>query len=305
MPRITFHAGRLHAEIDTSFGACLTDFSIDGPFNDRYPILRRAAADLDHPGRSASFPLAPWTNRIAGAAFSFAGQSHTLRPNFPDGTAIHGDTFGRAWRITDRTPVSARLVFDSRAHADINFPFPFACVHRFELSPQDLRVDLSVTNVGEVDMPAGCGMHPHFCRRLFCEADAVEVRAPVSGRYPADACIPTGPAQPDDACAKLSAGGPLGDPALDDCFAGFGGRAEITWPASGVRVSMDCSPELSHLVVFTPRNDRGPMPWFCVEPVTMANDAFNLETRGIAAGVRTLAPGETLATSVTFHVQTS
>lgn len=304
MARITFHAGRLHAEIDPDFGGSITDFSIDGPFSDRYPILRRAAGDLDHPGRSASFALAPWSNRVAGHTFTFAGEPHELRPNFPDGTAIHGDTFSRPWRIVDRSPVSARLVFDSREHENVNFPFAFGCVQRFELGPQSLRVDLSVTNLGETDMPAGCGHHPHFCRRLFCEGDEVEVRAPVSGRYPAEGCIPTGPAAPDDACERLTVGGPLGDPGLDDCFSGFGGRAQITWPASAVRVTMDASPELDHLVVFTPRDERGAMPWFCLEPVSMANDGFNLEARGVAAGVRTLARGETLATSVTFHVET-
>ena len=44
-----------------------------------------------------------------------------------------------------------------------------------------------------------------------------------------------------------------------------------------------------YLVLFNPAG-----PHFAVEPVTNANDAFNLASRGIESGVRTLAPGETL-----------
>ena len=69
---------------------------------------------------------------------------------------------------------------------------------------------------------------------------------------------------------------------------------------------MDSSPESSHLVVFTPHERGAALPWFCVEPVTMANDAFNLATAHPDRdfGVRVLAPGETLTARTTLHVAT-
>ncbi|GJM18111.1 MAG: aldose 1-epimerase [Phycisphaeraceae bacterium] len=304
MTRLALHAGPLHAEIDPGVGASITDFSIDGPALDRYPLLRRAPGVLDDPAHAACFLLAPWSNRVAGARFAFEGKEHGLRANFADGTAIHGDVCARPWKIIDRTPISARLVFDSREYKGVNFPWSFASVVRYELSPDALSVELSVTNVSDEPFPAGCGLHPFFARRIFSERDKVELRAPVAGLYPGEDQIPTGPHRPDEVSERLTAGGPLGNVRLDDCFGGFAGRAEVVWPASGVRLTMDCSDAMTHLITYTPQHEGQPMPWFCVEPVTNANDGFNLHARGIDAGVRVLAPGETLNTTTTFHVRT-
>lgn len=306
MTRLTLNAGRLHAEVDHTFGASLTDFSIDAPEGDRAPILRRSPGVLDAPARAGLFLLAPWTNRIAGARFRFAGREHPLLPNFPDGSAIHGDVCARPWRVTDRTPVSARLSFDSREHERVNFPWAFGCVARYELGPTALTIELSVTNLDTTPMPCGCGLHPYFMRGVLVEGTGAHLRAPVGGRYPSRAQVPTAAAVADGVCEALTSGGPVGDPGLDDCFAGFGRRVEIAWPGSGLRLTMDCSEAMSHLVVFTPRAgpEGPPLPWFCVEPVTMANDGFNLEQRGISAGVRVLQPGQTLNTTVTMHIGT-
>ena len=304
MARLTLEAGDLAAEIDTDLGSGVCDFSIRGPMNDRVPMLRRAPAEPRTPYELGCYLLAPWSNRIAHARFAFDGATHGLRANFPDGSAIHGVCMDRPWRIVDRTPVSVRTAFDARAHERVNWPFEFGAVFRAELAPDALTLELDVTNLGEGPMPAGCGFHPFFMRTLFALHDEVCVRAPVTGRYPSEGCIPTGEAVEDDATRALNAGGPLGDPGLDDCFTGFGGRATIEWPASGVRLTMDCSAALEHLVVFTPRHNSGPGPWFCVEPVSHATNALNEPDGGLARGVRVLSPGQTLHTRVTMTVHT-
>lgn len=307
MGRITLDAGRLRAGIDPALGCCLTEFSLRGPCDDRYPLMRRAP-DPATPGQCASFLMAPWTNRVRDARFAFDGAEHRLRPNFPDATAIHGVVRDARWRLTDRSPVSARFVYDARADENANFPFAFGAVFRAELAPEELTLDLTVVNLDERPMPAGCGHHPHFPRALLAADERVELCAPVTGRYPAERRLPTGPAADDDASAALRAGGPLGNPGLDDVFAGFGGRAVITWPQSRVRLTMDCSEAFTHLVVFTPRLDPAdpaapPLPWFCVEPCTMVNDGFNLAAAGVpGTGVRVLRPGERLDTRVRFRV---
>ncbi|RMH23850.1 MAG: hypothetical protein D6692_14645 [Planctomycetota bacterium] len=309
MPRITLDAAPLRLTIDPELGASITDFSIEGPCGDRYPLMRRAPDQPTEPGQCASFVMAPWTNRIEHAAFDFAGTHHRLRANFPDGTAIHGVARDAPWRITDRTPVSARLVYDSRAHESANFPFVFACVQRFELAPDHLEVELSVTNLDDRPMPAALGHHPFFPRVLFAAKEEALLHAPVAGRYPADRCLPTAHAAPDEHCARLSTNAPVGNHGLDDVFAGFAGRATITWPGSGVRLTMDCSDALDHLVVFTPRLDPAdpaapPLPWFCVEPCSAVNNAFNLAARGWAhTGTRTLEPAQTLAATVFYHIE--
>lgn len=333
---IILDAHPLRVTIDPALGASITDFSIAGPptdtqsDTDHTPILRRTTPGTTDPGQTASFVMAPWTNRIQAARFNFQGTQHQLRPNFPDATAIHGVARDAPWRITDRTPISARVVYDSRADENANYPFPFACVQRFELAPDYLNVELSVTNLGDTPMPAALGHHPHFNRHLFSATEEPIIKIDVASRYPCDDCIPTGLPENDEHCERLRAGAQVGNHNLDDVFAGFNGRATITYPDSNIRLTLDGADIFTHLVVFTPRAPHRsspasgggggtqsvtegvpfdhtpppPRPWFCIEPCTAVNNAFNMMDQGNpATGTRILDPGQTLESSMRYHVE--
>ncbi len=120
----------------------------------------------------------------------------------------------------------------------------------------------------------------------------------IAGRYTCDNCLPIGGTEDDDACALLRSGEALGNPGLDDVFSGYDGTCVLDWVQSGVRCTMTSTDELGHVVVYTPRDaDGSPNEFFCIEPVTMVNDGFNLHEQGEqGTGVRTLEPGETLRT---------
>jgi aldose 1-epimerase len=64
----------------------------------------------------------------------------------------------------------------------------------------------------------------------------------------------------------------IADTDLDSCFAGWDGRARIRWPRSNVIAEIDCDAPFRHLIVFTPREK----PFFAIEPVSHANNGFNL-----------------------------
>lgn len=286
----------LRAEIDPAVGACITDLAIRGPRAHGWPILRRSPGIVNRGEDTACYLLSPWSNRIRDAAFRFNGRDIRLRPNWPDGTAIHGDVRDRPWRILDRSPVSARLLFDSRAHDNINWPWSFTTQARFELTEQGLECDLTITNTDESPMPAGGGFHPFFSRTLWDVRDEIQVRAAVTGRYPCERIMPTGPASMDDLCERLNRGTSLDMP-LDDVFDCPTGRAELRWTRSGVRASFESSSNFGHLVIFSPIAGNGsPYPFFCVEPVSMVNDGFNLMASGQVRshGVQVLQPGERL-----------
>jgi len=303
MPLIDLRLDRLRAAIDPELGASLVSFTLDDPGGQPTPLMRPTAPGETDPGATSMFLMAPWTNRIAGGSFRFAGREVSIEPNFPDGTAIHGFARDRAWRITDRTPHHAALEFDSRDAPLPGWPWPYIARARYELEPGALSVDLSVRNAGDDPMPAGLGWHPFFPRRLWSDRDEVRLRAPVTGRYPCVRQLPTGAPAREVTTERLSSTNELGDPGLDDVYTASGDPCVIEWPASGVTLTMRSSEEFTHLVVFTPRDDAGPRSIFCVEPCTMANDAFNLADRGIeGVGVRTLKPGETLAASTRFEI---
>lgn len=301
MARLTLESDPLRLELDPARGCCLTGLWIRGPLDADYPILRPAPDQLDSHFQSACYPLAPWSNRIDRARFDFEGTTHELRPNFEGGHAIHGDVCSRAWAVRDRTPVSCRCTFDSVAHPDVNYPFPFACVFRALVTPDSIRLELSLTNTHDAPIPAGLGFHPFFMRQLWSTEDVAELAAPVEARFPLREGVPTGPAASNYTCTRLGSSAPL-LPDLDDCFSGFESPATIRYPRSGVDLTLKASRDLDHLVVFTPTTESGPLPWFCVEPVTIANDGFNLHARGIPSGTRVLEPGATLDTTLTIAV---
>lgn len=299
MPAILIENPRLRLRLLPELGAGVLEFSLRSPDGAWQPVWRRAPESPGWFNDLACYSLCPWSNRIAAGRFTFAGRNLSLRPDWPDGTAIHGVVKDRPWTILDRSPVSARLSFESTRHPNLNWPWPFDALTRYELDERTLEVELSVTNRASTPMPAGLGFHPFYRRKLWDARDDVSIEARTAGRYPAAGMIPTGPARADEVTAHLAAGRPLAPLDLDDVFAGFDPATTITWPASGIRAAVEVSPNLNHTVIYSPPVQ----PYFCLEPVTMVNDGFNLAARGAGGtGVATLQPGQTLTALMRIHL---
>jgi aldose 1-epimerase len=67
----------------------------------------------------------------------------------------------------------------------------------------------------------------------------------------------------------------------------------ISDPSAGISVIQDFDTAFRHCVVYTPPHREA----ICIEPYTATPDALRLETLGIDAGLRRLAPGGS------FHVE--
>ena len=312
---ITLESGLLRLAVAPNVGAGVADFSIRGPGGFYFPIMRRAAPEEGSASLLGSFFMAPWVNRIRGGRFVFGGREHAIRTNTADGMAQHGDVRKRAWRVLDRSPATASFEFDSREHGDVNWPWPFLCRARYGLdgsaSGGSLDGRLSVRNLGSEPMPAACGHHPYFMRRLWNDRDEIEVRVPVAGRYPLEHGCAVGAASDDDLTRRLRAGGPIPAGPIDDVFVAAGGGegaggAELRWPASGVTLRIKPSANMGHWVVYAPQeNERviSSLSFVAVEPQTAVNDALNLAGRGVAGtGTVVLGAGEELETGCRFEV---
>lgn len=296
-PPITLQCSALSLELDPQRGGRISRFTLENSDGQ--------IADILHPDEKigASFVMAPWTNRVDNARFSFQGTEYELGANHPDGTAIHGTARELPWSISDRSPLSARLTLDTRSvplGATTSFPFHYGASQRFELGEDSLSIDLSITNLGESPMPCGCGQHPYFSRALFKSNDLLTIKAPVTGHYPSEHQIPTGAPIDDDFCTALREGDSFIGSELDQVFTMNNDPIELHWSKSDVRLSIECSQTLGHLVVFTPLA----APFVCVEPTSMANNGFNAKDPS-AVGVRVLDPGETLETSMTLRITQS
>ncbi len=171
----------------------------------------------------------------------------------------------------------------------MNFPFPFAARLDYALDGPTLVATVELVSRADEPMPAGIGFHPYYRRTLLDDDEQVAIEAQVERAYAE--LVPTGPALPVRPEQDFSRLRPLGTGSFDTCFAGWDGRARIGWPASGVRARIACEPPLDHLILFAPPGK----PFFALEPVSNANDGFNLAERGDPdAGVRVLAPRERL-----------
>lgn len=299
MPLSTIQSEVLRCEIDPDAGASIVTLAVR--LQDRWvPLMRETPREAIESGNSsemASFVLVPYSNRIGNAAFVFEGKSYTLEPNTPEGHTIHGDVRKRPWQIVDTGPTWIRLRFESRTFSDINFPFPFNANLGYEVDGDGFRAELEVENAGTERMPAGMGHHPYYSRTLTDPQEEVEVQANFTREYAG--LVPTAPAGPLSPEHDFSRSRALRDQEVDCCFGGWDGKAVITWPGAGVRAEIDCEPPLRHIILFTPPGK----PYFAVEPVSNANNGFNLFASGDTdSGVRVLEPGQTMAASFRVRV---
>ncbi len=297
----------LRVRIAPEIGAGVARFDLNHPREGLVPLMRPASEEAAGFNALASYSLVPWSNRIDQARLRFKGRTYPLRPDWPDGTAIHGDAKHRPWSILDRSPGSVRLALDATAIADRNFPWPYLAEVRYEVRNSVLLTRLSVTNNGTEPFPAGLGFHPFWLRQLLGPRGPISrdafVRVPLRGHYPCERIMAVGPAVETDVSRRLNRGTTFEGLELDDVFDGFGGTASIQWLDSGVSVRYECSPECGHCVIYSPPVTAA-TGFFCLEPVTMVNNGINLEDQGWGGtGVQTLRPGETLATTWSICVE--
>jgi len=290
---------RWQAVFDPERGGSLLALSVGrgGEWVDLVPDGRRPENGM----RPASWLMLPYSNRIRNGRFEFGGQIHQL--SNPGNHAIHGDVRRRPWEVVERGPDRLTMRFDSAAHADFNWPWPIEAVVDIRLDGDALVQSLALWNRGTTPMPAGFGWHPYYRRWLTREGEPVELGFSATGVHPdvdADG-LPDGPAVPLPSDLDFDPPRPLGDRRLDTCFAGFGGRATIAWPESRVRLRYECSPNVTHLVCFTP-TDR---PVMAIEPAANANDGVNLLAAGQRDhGVIVVAPGERVEATFRTVVET-
>ncbi|MFM8282904.1 MAG: aldose 1-epimerase [Planctomycetaceae bacterium] len=296
---VTLSSPRWRATFDPDRGGSLLALAIarGGEWIDLVPDGRRPENGM----RPASWLMLPYSNRIRDGRFTFGGQTYQL--SNAGNHAIHGDVRRRPWEVVERRDDRLVMRFDSASCADFNWPWPITATVEIRLDGDALVQSLTVANRGTTPMPAGFGWHPYYRKWLSRDGEPVELSFSATGVHPdADADgLPDGPVAPLPADLDFAMPRLLGDRRLDTCFAGFGGQATIAWPESGVRLRYECSPNVTHLVCFTPA-DR---PVMAIEPVANANDGVNLlAAGGRDHGVLVVEPGATLEATFRTVVET-
>lgn len=290
---------RMWCEPETGVQWLAASVCKDGKWHAVVPDCRQAEAPADslRPGQSPAAPLAaanfhmlPYSNRIRDGRFAFNDQIYQLANS--QNHAIHGALRKLAWRVTDASPDSLICEIDTRQHDSVNWPWPMIARITQQIDGFVLSSIIELENAGGSPMPAGMGWHPYFVRTL--DGSQPTLTLPVAGVFP-DAtqdCLPDGeavalPAELDFRHArKLPA-----DQRIDCCLNGLAGASIIHWENAGIKLSLQASDNCRYLILFNPD-----MPHFALEPVTNANDAFNLQSRGIESGTHVLQPGQSMQT---------
>ena len=280
---ISLALGDMRCDIVPELGAAVAGLWLDG-----IPVLRSTpGAALASVRDAGSYPLVPFSNRIAHATLQWNGTSHPLVRNFsPEPHAIHGVGWQRPWVVLEADAQFALMSFEHRP--DATWPFAFDSSQAFRLGEHALELTLSVTNQSTHAAPVGLGWHPYFAKRARSR-----IAFQATGRWEMDAdSLPTHRTASrglDADCAALD---------VDHCFDGWNGVVQLRDELLHTRLSSN----LDRLVVFT--NDR--RDFVAVEPVSHVNNAINMAQAATGQsqelGVRILQPGESMTAQMRIEV---
>ena len=238
------------------------------------------------------FPLIPFSNRVENGRFDFAGATVRLRENVP-GTrhALHGHGWQAEWHLIDRNEATCSLAF--RHEATAHWPWTYEGTQTFTIEERALHIRLCIRNLSRTSMPCGLGFHPflpaHAGSRL--QLDAQRVWNGSAREFPRELV-------PVPAPLSFGEGPPISQRVgTDHCFHGWRRRAVVTSGRSDHTVVIEGCENTDYVIVYVPGAS-----YFCVEPVTHAVNAMNLDDP-TAAGLWTLEPDAAREISTSIRIE--
>jgi aldose 1-epimerase len=238
----------------------------------------------------ASFPLVPFSNRIARGRFNTGARKGRIAPNFPGSDhphPLHGFGWLNTWDVVEQSADGAVL---EHGYPGGEWPWPYRARQSFQLGAEGFTTALSVTNLGDAPMPAGLGFHPYFPR----DAQTLYRGRHRGEWYNTPDCLPSSLDEHEEAIDWWQ-GRPVDARAVDTAYTGREGALEIDWPSRGLGVTIVPSDGLNTTVVFSPTG----ADFFCVEPVSHATDAINRAPETLTW----LEPGETAEVGMTISAR--
>jgi aldose 1-epimerase len=236
----------------------------------------------------ASYPLVPFSNRIAHGRFTADMREVVLAPNLPGADyphTIHGFAWLAPWEVAESGPAHARLTY---AHPADQWPWSFTATQHFLLDETGLTMALSLTNHSADPMPAGLGIHPYFPRGVDMVYHGLH-----RGEWTnTPDCLPLSLEEHDEAIDWWQ-GRPVNHRTVDTAYTGRQGPLILRWPDRAVTLTITPSDNLDTTVVYTPAGE----DYVCIEPVSHITDAVN---RKGDTGLTWLAQDETMRATIGF-----
>jgi aldose 1-epimerase len=222
-----------------------------------------------------AYIMAPWCGRIAPGSVRVGAQQVSLHPNFPDGSAIHGQVYATPW---EQRPDGSLHALGGRNE----WPWPYDVGVRIDVRSRTAHIDLTLTNLSDDPMPGGLGLHPWFRRpvAVAIRGDTVlpsntDLRSqpePVRGRFD-QRTLGEMPSDLDAAWTDLA------EPPV-----------ELRWEDAGIGATMRTVPRAGFIVAASP----GHLDAVAVEPETHAPQGLRRLLEGEPGGMTWLDPGQSL-----------
>lgn len=243
------------------------------------------AFDAHHWPAGGAFPMAPYSNRLGGATFTWGERRIHLTPRPGETYALLGFAHRANWDVLSRASAATLLRYQHRA-GDEGWPWAFELTMHIALDQAGASVRLRITNRSAEPMPAGLGWHPyHPAHGLTGQPDA-------RLRLAAHACRDVGLS----GLARLPPhGGPvrarafaLGSADLhhQTCvFEDWSGEVSLPF-ATGLRIAVQGS-GAGHLVMHAAKA----LAHICMEPVSLLPGALQVYTAAQSDAMIALAPG--------------
>ncbi|GAB2469740.1 aldose 1-epimerase family protein [Jatrophihabitans fulvus] len=239
------------------------------------------------PPKGCGATLVPWPNRIAGARYTFAGETQQLAATEPDtGNAIHG--LGRWERWAPARQDEHLLTLGLDIVPQKGYPFEVRAEVTYEVhAERGLTVTLGARNVGDRAAPFGAGSHPYLATG-GTRLDDVTLTLPARQILVTDErSVPIGVRTLDH---DFRGGRALGADRYDDCFTGLDtidGRGEVVVDTGEHATRLWFDDAFAFLQVFTVPELVPGCGGIAVEPMTCAPNAFNS-----GDGIIVVQPGE-------------
>ncbi len=249
---------------------------------------------------TASYVLAPWSNRIRDGCFRFRGNEYRLRTNYEDSTAIHGTANEFPWAVETADRACLVTSFRSDDFYGVNFPWRFSVRVEFRLDGPQFSLNTWLKNEDRTAMPAGFGHHPYFLRALGGQGDGVQLEIPCAQYFVLENCLPSGGPVPIPSTIDFQKLRPLGTEFIDNALAGRTPGKPIRFVYPEAAITLHADDIFENMILYAPTEK----PYFAVEAVTNANDGFNLYDKGIpGSGVIVLEPGEEAQGAYVFKIE--
>ena len=245
---------------------------------------------------------APWPNRLADGAYTYAGKNFKALINEPErGSALHGLATEQVWEV--REAAEDRVVLACRVNAGPRYPSDLEVSVSYSLSHEGLHSAVTTANVGPATAPYGVCPHPYLVAGPS-KLDEWTLEVPAQGflEVTPDRLLPVAMKSVEGHDFDFRRPRRVGSLKIDHAFTALSrddrglARVRVQDPA-GTGVELEWGADWPWVQIHTGDKPVGPdRLGMAVEPMTCPPDAFNSGTDLVH-----LKPGESHSAAWTIR----